>query len=480
MKRAGVVVVAVAAVAVAGWTGASWYTGKRVEETVRQGVADANKANDWGAQIEIVSYDRGILSSTARYRIKGLAGTTGDELLLAIDSKVHHGPLPLERLVSFRWKPVSATTESTLARNEGLGSRLSTVDAGASFRERSVIDTQGNVDFRIDTPAMRFAQDGGTLEVAGGAFNGASEKDMKHIRVNGTLESVRIVAPVAQQGTVDIRNITISSDNRVGRFGLQIGDGSLRIGSFTIAAATPAGPFSLAGSDFVMASHVAEDEKFMNGHVSYNFGKLGLNNTDIGAIDARFVVRQLEGNATAKLTEAYREFARKPRQPGESDEAAARAAIASLQAPLKDLLVLSPAFALDALTWTTPVGQSSLKIDVTLKPRETPVEKAEMNVPGVAVDRATLDLSVSQPAVIDLIARLTKAGPGGQKITPEQAREQATMVVAMLLGGVSQSGFLTAKDDKVESHVKYDGKTLDVNGQDVPPEMLREILPMFE
>ncbi|WP_187395096.1 YdgA family protein [Pigmentiphaga aceris] len=480
MKRAGAVVVAVAAVAGAGWAGASWYTGKRVEETVRQGVADANKANDWGAKIEIVSYERGILNSTARYRISGLAGTTGDELLLAIDSKVHHGPLPLDRLVKFQLKPVSATTESTLARDEGLGSRLSTVDAGASFRERSVIDTQGNVDFRIDTPAMRFAQDGGTLEVAGGAFTGLSEKEMTHIRVNGTLESVRIVAPVAQQGTVDIRNITISSDNRVGRFGLQIGDGSLRVGSFTIAAATPAGPFALAGSDFVVASHIEEDEKFMSGHVSYNFGKLALNNTDIGAIDARFAVRKLDGATTAKLSESYREFARKPRQPGETDEAAARAAIANLQAPLKDLLTHSPAFALDALTWTTPVGQSSLKVDVTLKPRDTPVERAEVNVPGVAVDRATLDLSVSQPAVIDLIARLTKAGPGGQKITQEQAREQATMVVAMLLGGVSQSGFLTAQGDKVESHIKYDGKTLNVNGQDVPPEMLREILPMFE
>lgn len=480
MKRAGVVVVAVVAVAVAGWAGASWYTGKRVEETVRAGVEDANNTNDWGAKIEIVSYDRGVLSSTARYRIRGLGGTTGDELLLAVDSKVMHGPLPLARLATLQLKPVSATTESTLARDEGLGSRLSTVEVGASFRERSTIDLKGNVDFRIDTPAMRFAQDGGTLEVAGGAFNGLSEKETMHIRINGTLESMRIVAPMAQQGTVDLRNIVIASDNRLGRFGLQIGDGSLRVGSFTIAAATPTGPFSLAGSDFVMASHVAEDEKFMNGHVSYNFGKLALNNTDIGAIDARFVVRQLEGTATAKLTEAYREFARKPRDPNESDEAAARAAIASLQGPLKDLLALSPAFALDALTWTTPTGQSSLKIDVTLKPRDTQVESAEMNVPGVAVARATLDLNVSQPAVIDLVARLTKAGPGGQKITPAQAQDQAKIIVGMLLGGVSQSGFLTTTGNNVESHIKYDGETLDVNGQDVPPEMLREILPMFE
>jgi uncharacterized protein YdgA (DUF945 family) len=480
MKRAGVVVVAVVAIAVAGWAGASWYTGKRVEETVRAGVTDANKANDWGANIEIITYDRGVFSSTARYRVRGLAGTTGDELLLAVDSKVYHGPLPLARLATLRLKPVSATTESTLARDEGLGSRLSTVDVGASFRERSVIDLNGNVDFRIDTPAMRFAQDGGTLEVAGGAFTGLSEKEMTHIRINGTLESMRIVAPVAQQGTVDIRNIAIAADNRVGRFGLQIGDGSLRIGSFTIAAATPAGPFSLSGSDFTMASHVAEDEKFMNGHVSYNFGKVALNNTDIGAIDARFVVRQLEGTATAALTDAYREFARKPRTDGEVDEAALKATVAALQEPLKNLLQLQPSFALDALTWTTPTGQSSLKIDVTLKPRETPVETAEITVPGVAVDRATLDLNVSQPAVIDLMARLTKAGPGGQKITQAQAREQATMVVAMMLGSVSQSGFLTATGNNVESHIKYDGKTLDVNGQDVPPEMLREILPMFE
>lgn len=480
MKRAGVVVVAVLAIAVAGWAGASWYTGKRVEETVRAGVADANQANDWGANIEIVTYDRGVFSSTARYRVRGLAGTTGDELLLAVDSKVQHGPLPLARLATLQLKPVSATTESTLARDEGLGSRLSTVDVGASFRERSVIDLNGNVDFRIDTPAMRFAQDGGTLEVAGGAFTGLSEKEMTHLRLNGTLESMRIVAPVAQQGTVDIRNIAISADNRVGRFGLQIGDGSLRVGSFTIAAATPAGPFSLVGNDFTVASHVAEDEKFMNGHVSYNFGKLALNNTDIGAIDARFVVRQLEGTATAKLTTAYREFARKPRADGEVDEEALKATMAALQEPLKNLLQLQPSFALDALTWTTPAGQSSLKIDVTLKPRETPVETAEITVPGVAVDRATLDLNVSQPAVIDLMARLTKAGPGGQKITQAQAREQATMVVAMMLGSVSQSGFLTAKGNNVESHINYDGKTLDVNGQDVPPEMLREILPMFE
>ena len=67
------IVVALGAV----WTGSAWYTGKKAETFVKQLIQDGNvDLQKFGERtgvtpsIELISFERGVFSSTERYRVK--------------------------------------------------------------------------------------------------------------------------------------------------------------------------------------------------------------------------------------------------------------------------------------------------------------------------------------------------------------------------------------------------------------------------
>ncbi len=478
MKRTAGVGVAVAAVAVAGWVGGTWYTGKRIEATARKATTDANTANAFGIKLEWLSYERGIFSSTSRYRMT-IPRPAQEPVVVVVDNKVNHGPLPLDRLAQAEFKPVSAAGESFLVRDEGLGKELKTVDAGATIRANAVVDYNENVVFDLTTPAMRFEQDGGTLELGTGRVEGSTVKATTNVKINGTLASVRAASPMPGPLTIDLRNLTMTVDSQAGRFGMQVGDSAFRVGGFSVSGPTPEDvPFSFTGDEFGVAWHVAEDEKFVNAHLSYSLGKLAINKTEIGDFDLRLVARQLDGVATAKLVDAYqKQIAPNPPGPGAGPHAM-RGVIATLRDPINDVLSSKPSLALDSLIWTTPLGQSSLRIDAKLM-RAAPADTELLVDPDLGFEKATLDLSVSQAALVDTIARFTKTGPGGRPITLAQANEQATMQLRMMLQGATQSNLLTVDQDKIESHVTFDGRSVLVNGKEPPPQLLGGLLQMI-
>jgi uncharacterized protein YdgA (DUF945 family) len=462
--------VAVAVVAVAGWVGASWYTGMQVEENLRKAVSDANAAN-WGATTELVSYERNVFNSRSRYRVT-LPRPDGEPLQFTVENAVNHGPFPLDRLQQLQLKPVSATAQSFLVRDEGVGAKLQTVEPGATVRASSVIDLNQNVVFDLGTPAMRFEQDGGVTELAAGSFAGTTVKASSAVNLSGKLASLRASSPEPKALVIDMRDLTISVDSQVGRFGMQVGDSAFRVGSFALTGPTPdEGTLSVTANDVGVAWHLAEDEKFMNGHLSYNLGKLAYNKIELGDFDLRLVARQLDGVATARLATAYRDMIVKT--PPAAGPDAMLQAMTVLQAPLQEVLAAKPVLSLDSLIWTTPIGQSTLKIDTTLSPPDPASPR-----PGPGIERATLDLSVSQTALVDLLARFAKTGPGGRPITLTQANEQATMQVRMMTAGPVKAGLLSSQGDKLESHAVFDGKSVLVNGKEPPPQLLQSLLGM--
>ena len=468
MKRTGVVVTVVAVAAVVGWVGATWYTGGKIEAAARQAVADANAAN-LGATGELVSYERSLFSATSRYKVTMPLPPQGEPVTILIDSHVNHGPLPLDRLARIQLKPVSATIDSTLARNEGVGTRLKTAEADATVRAYSVIDFNENVAFDVTTPALRMEQDGATTEVAAGSFTGTAQKAQTLVKMEGKIASVRAETPAPNPLTIDVRDLTLNVDTRVGRFGVQVGDSAFRIGGFTVNGSSPeGGALAVKGDSFGVAYHVVEDDKNLTGHIAYNLGKLVLNNTELGDFDLRLAARQLDGVATAKLANAYQKMVMTNPSAGGPD--AMRQAMTVLDAPIREVVASKPVLALDSLIWTTPLGQSTLKMEATLAP------SAANAAPSV--ERATVDLSVSQPALVDTIARFTKTGPGGGPITLTQANQQANMQVGMMVSGAAKEKLLVVKDGKIETHVTFDGKTVLINGQEPPPHLIAGLLGM--
>src|SRR5690606_34311148 len=118
MKKAVGVVIGVVVLVVGGWTAASWYTGKRVEQEIRLYITELNEQAGLGA-FSVENYERGIFSSSASYRF--VAGTmpmplnlvrTGDEILFEGD--IQHGPWPWRQLRKGALMPVLAATHTRM------------------------------------------------------------------------------------------------------------------------------------------------------------------------------------------------------------------------------------------------------------------------------------------------------------------------------------------------------------------------------
>lgn len=117
LSKIALSVVAVIGVSV---VGGSWYTGKQVEEKYQALVVQANNqlkqlSGEFGANIELkdVQIDRHFFSSDAKYRLEVDFGD-GKKLDFIGNDKLHHGPLPLNRLAKFNFAPVMMSMENSL------------------------------------------------------------------------------------------------------------------------------------------------------------------------------------------------------------------------------------------------------------------------------------------------------------------------------------------------------------------------------
>ncbi|WYX63448.1 DUF945 family protein [Achromobacter xylosoxidans] len=86
--------------------GATWYTGKRIEEGAQRRLAEANEKLAkitplFGLRIDQIKYERGLFSTQARY---GVSFVKSDKSLsdmpdgmLEFDAQIEHGPFPRAR-----------------------------------------------------------------------------------------------------------------------------------------------------------------------------------------------------------------------------------------------------------------------------------------------------------------------------------------------------------------------------------------------
>src|SRR3546814_21109850 len=105
MKKAVGIAAGVVIVLAAGWLGATWYTGKRIEaeaparlEEVNQKMADALSGMGLGVTIKQISYERHFFTSQARYGVSLSKGPDGPDDLHQgtpeVASQLPHGPFP--------------------------------------------------------------------------------------------------------------------------------------------------------------------------------------------------------------------------------------------------------------------------------------------------------------------------------------------------------------------------------------------------
>ena len=109
------------------WVGATWYTGKRIEESSQRRLAEVNEKLAkvtplFGLRIDQIKYERGLFSTQARYGLSLLKNDKSLDVLpdgmIEFDATIEHGPFPKGALARGALAPKLAYVQAAMAKTD--------------------------------------------------------------------------------------------------------------------------------------------------------------------------------------------------------------------------------------------------------------------------------------------------------------------------------------------------------------------------
>ena len=152
------------------WTGTAWYTGKQLETGMAQLAENAaGQARLIGAKLgetlsfEQLSYERGVFTSQARYRLKAVpsakdgAGAAGRDFEMRV--RLDHGPFPLYRLARGQLFPAMAAARADLVRTPSVETWFEAAGGAVPLTAEAVAGYGRDIDGTLDMAPLERTRD---------------------------------------------------------------------------------------------------------------------------------------------------------------------------------------------------------------------------------------------------------------------------------------------------------------------------------
>jgi len=490
MKKGMAVALGAVGVVVAGWVGATWYAGTKIEARVDGLLAEANQhlAKEVpfvSLKMERLDYKRGVFSSQARYALVLDRSPENADFLprefptgsIEIDTRIAHGPFPWMRLTSGNFAPVLAASHSELVKTDKVARLFELTNGVPFYSDDSVIHYDGRVESNTRLAAIRYEDSGRTLAFSGMDINvQADAVGLKQtaVKMDGRIDDFRV--DMGDKFRFLMSNITLAADNTMGKFDVMNGDVSMKIGRIEFAGSDNRNSKgNVAIDDFVYRVGVTENDTTLSVEVAYGLEKLVVNmpsprlvNMDLGGGEIVVKLDNLNAAALRELADAYVGIMQGIMT--QRGDAALKAAILpGLLAAGEKLLVAKPALTL-APRWRSEAGESSVRFSVGLMAPPGLVDMlATQRLPDdlilQMIERIDVDLSVSKPQAESLVAKLAEQERG---MTPEQAKAEAAQQIRAMAGMAEMLNIAKNDGDKLVGQFRYADGIARLNGTEVP------------
>ncbi|CNI17383.1 MULTISPECIES: YdgA family protein [Yersinia] len=470
MKKS-LVAVSVIVVLGAAWTGASWYTGKLIEQRMGELVNNANgqirtllpKA---GVKLAYKDYQRGLFTSQVRYVLQADSSVAGEKALkegdeVAFIETIDHGPFPLAQLKKFNLLPSMASVHTELANTPALKKLFEVTKGQSPFTADSRISYGGDTSSAITFIPIDYQQNTTSVKFSGAQFDADVSRDLHNVKVSGNSENI-LFSTKNQWDQIEqfsVQGLTLKSDSQMGKFDLSIGDQQVGIKQIS---------FSLDGKEtatlvgFNLNTQLGETDKELNGKLTYTLDALKIQGSDFGAGKLAFTFDRLDGQSLKQFTNAYNQQALKAVQAGENLDAEAyqQEMAEMLIAKLPALLKGSPTFSIAPLSWKNAKGESTFTLSVDLT---DPSQAKAGSEPLLAqsVKKVDATLTIPMPMAIELTTQAAKL----QGYSPEEAQKLAQQQVQGVAAMGQMFKLTTTKDDVISSSIHFADNQVDLNGQ---------------
>ncbi len=476
-KSAGVllgIVVAVGAIS----AGGAWYTGTKLEGVLQQQIVESNKelqaaliGYNATATLELVSLERGLFSSDARYRLKGQGDVFHGDLELLIADHIEHGPLPFSRLVRFKWLPVMASSNYELVNNSQTDKWFAATKGAAPFKGVVNVGYDLSAEGTLDFAPMELALDElNNLKFSGLNATFSVSENRRKAKVDGYMDSLDLFlsSPDKAPLKLEIKGLTLASNLHKSSFDYYLGQNTLELSGLNATFGDKQSVLTL--KNFEQKTSSEETGSNVAGRADYRVGEIAFDGKAVGSAEMLWSMKSLDSQGMLELVQVYQNVLQ-PYQKAAAEASAKGEGAPELQmseaeevkvrAAVNKVLAAKPQIALESLALKTGNGESRFSLSLDLaKPQSLELPTAELG--KQLISQLDAKVTLSKPMVADVAALQAQAeGMTDAKQIAEQSAATAEMLSAMAVA----TQLAKLDGNNVVSALHYANNEVNFNGQ---------------
>ncbi|MDV5224430.1 YdgA family protein [Providencia rettgeri] len=432
MKKSLVAVGVIVAVGAA-WTGASWYTGSKVENELNKIISNTNEffaanAPEAGVVFKVENFKRGVFSSQANIVISAAESNGADETIV-FNTDIEHGPFPLSQVAKFNLIPKLGAANIELANNAATKELFEITKGKPFISGTAVVGYSKSIDSNLELLPIEYSKDDASISFSGSKLVFNSSADFAD--VDGSIITDNLVIQKADKSeSMTLKGLKITTNVTKSQYGFYTGKQDLVIANtdFNI----PETKFSF--KNLVIGSDTVLEKESVKGSISYSIDDLKALEQNLGSGKVALSIDKLDAKALGKFVEQYNKALAEGLATGDPSAAAEQVAMDMMTKTLPELLQSKPTFSISPAYWKNDAGQSSIDLSMTFNKWD----QDELTSLAMAnkVDEAVKSLltsfdfnfTLNKPMAIELIAQaaILDQGKAVDAATKKQFVEQAT------------------------------------------------------
>ncbi|MGE8657784.1 MAG: DUF945 family protein [Achromobacter sp.] len=476
MKKSVAITLAVVIVGAGSWVGATWYTGKRIEESTQRRLAEANEKLAkitplFGLRIDQIKYERSLFSTQARY---GLSFVKNDKSpqdmpagMIEFDTTIEHGPFPKSALARGAIAPKLAFVHAELAKTDNVKPLFELTKDVPPLVSDAVVSFGGHTASTARIAPVKVVHDGNALDFSGMEITGTFDRGLQAITASAKTDTLAVDGTKSNDPIkMVLSGLSMDVDSRMGKFGLSVGDSGIKIKRVEVVK--PDADVKVVLDNFGYTVKLAEDDKNVNIQAAYQTGELNVNDVALGNGQAVIKLAKLDGAAVKQLSDTYNQLIRQymvdVRDEGLNDE--------QFQVLLDNagkLLAGNPSFSIDPISWKTAKGESKLTFTLDLANPPDVKNLTPQEIVVKAIKQIDATLVISKPMVQDLMVQYAIKKDGK---AADQAEAEAADNVRSMSGMAEMFNVGKNDGDNIVGKFHFADGMGDLNGKKIPADEL--------
>ncbi|MDH0214147.1 YdgA family protein [Stutzerimonas stutzeri] len=461
---------------------ATFYTSTQVESTARDAVDQANlKLREMGVgagadvSLTLLSFERGLLSSTARYQIDiDVADDEGntEHYALLLNDRLEHGPFPVSRLSRGQLMPVAAQSHFELERTPLTQKLFDAASGEVPLVGEVTIGYDGGQAGDLRTAALNIEDEDGSVRIASANLNFEANRDGSDVRMDGELAEIDIDLQRSDSGQpvqVSLRGIGLSADKQDYDDGFGFGPSAITLQRMEIKAGDePAVVIQQASVEEALS----RGSRGLDQTIGYRIGEVSAKGQTLRNLALVFSLRNLEESSLKALVASYKDILEQSATPQESFAGMTSAQQQELQARALQLLEHKPTLALDEFGFETAHGAARLSVVLDLQSPSAEAFTPDAMITSMLASLKA-DAGVDRNLVRD-IAGLVVQNNARDGQLDQAALQQETEAATELFSGMAlNTGWSRLERERLVSSLHYANDKVTFNGREMSvPEFL--------